>query len=101
MDRRHHLKHAYTQSLRSRDLQQNESDPVLLNLTDPLGYPPFLIFMLPIFWTMWQAMKHKNTVPAPYILCLLGSVLFLCMWAVVGITQDVRPFLPFAFVTSP
>ncbi len=71
------------------------------NLKDPLGYPPFVLFMLPFLWTLWRVLIRKTPVPAAYAAVLVGATLFLCMWSVVGITQEVRIFLPFALLLAP
>lgn len=71
------------------------------NLRDPLGYPPFLLFTLPFFWTLWCVLVRRVQISGPTAVSLAGASLFLCMWSVVGITQEVRIFLPFALLLLP
>ena len=71
------------------------------NLKDRLGYLPFLLFMLPFFWTFWRVAVKKAHASAANTAALIGATVFLCMWSVVGVTQEVRIFMPFAMLLIP
>jgi hypothetical protein len=71
------------------------------NLKSVSGYLPFLTIMLPVGWAIWRVATGKGRVPGPQFAMLIGACIFACMWGVVGITQEVRIFLPYGLVLIP
>ncbi len=71
------------------------------NLVNYVGYLPFFVFMAPVLWTAWQALGKRLKVSAPDASLLIGSFIFVGMWAVVGVLQEVRIFMPFALALAP
>ena len=71
------------------------------NLVNFVGYLPFFVFMAPVLWTAWQALGKRLKVSAPDASLLIGGLIFLGMWAVVGVLQEVRIFMPYALALAP
>ncbi len=80
------------------------SSPVFqlrMNVLEPLRMGPFLIFMAPVLWTLWGALRRQQwNEPAPAALAI-ATVLFLPLWLVLGKIDEVRIFLPFAVALIP
>jgi hypothetical protein len=71
------------------------------NLTDPTSVLPFLLFILPAAWTCWFVFRKRPSTEAPWLALLLGAVVFVPLWAIVGRIQEARIFLPFAIALVP
>jgi len=74
---------------------------IVHNLKNVAGWPPFFLFMLPVFWTLWRILKKKSHITDPDAALALGACIFACMWSIVGIVQEVRIFFPYALVLAP
>lgn len=73
----------------------------LLNITDHIRVVPFVLFLTPSVWAVVQIRREKLALPAAQAGLLVGSGLFIILWCVVGKIDEVRIFLPFAFLMSP
>ena len=71
------------------------------NLTGATGYLPFLLFMLPFFWTLFRVLFRKHRLSGAETGILSASAIFACLWSVLGVVQEVRIFLPFALLLAP
>jgi hypothetical protein len=74
---------------------------VFLNLRNPSGWIPFLLFMAPVGWTLATLVRRRYKVEAAGVGLLTGAVIFLGMWLMVGRIEEVRIFLPYALVLAP
>ncbi len=79
---------------------------LLLNFSNVGGLLPFALFLVPYAWTLQQVARRRilNETTAdmlPSLALLVGSVLYLGMWCVLGKVDEVRIFLPFALVLAP
>ncbi|WP_158945938.1 hypothetical protein [Granulicella sp. S190] len=74
---------------------------LFLNLREPSGWIPFLLFMAPVGWTFAMVVRRRHEAEAAGAGMLTGAVIFLGMWVVVGRIQEVRIFLPFALTLAP
>ncbi len=74
---------------------------LLDNLKAVSGYPPFLIVMMPVGWAIWRVVARKSSISGPEAAMLVAACIFTCMWAIIGITQEVRIFLPYGLVLIP
>lgn len=80
--------------------------PVLMirhDLRQPLTFPPFLCFMLPVAWTFlrfWRDRRHQFA-NQPDVGLVIGSVLYFVVWIVMGKLDEVRIFIPFALALAP
>jgi hypothetical protein len=72
-----------------------------LNLTEPVRWVPFVLFVAPTLWLVFQVLKKRIRLQAPQLGLVLGSVLFFCMWALLGKIDEVRIFMPFSFALTP
>ncbi|MEO6966773.1 MAG: hypothetical protein ABI076_12905 [Acidobacteriaceae bacterium] len=60
-----------------------------------------LLALLP-FWCLLGLIFRKRTRPGPVtVMLLVSSLLYLALWATVGLLDEVRIFLPFAFALMP
>jgi hypothetical protein len=71
------------------------------DLHQPLTYPPFLIFTLPLVWTAVQAWRHRAALDTGSRGLLLGGIIYFVLWIVMGKLDEVRIFIPFAVVLIP
>lgn len=71
------------------------------DLHQPLTYPPFLIFVLPLVWTAVQAWRQRAGLDTGSRGLLLGAAIYLVLWIVMGKLDEVRIFIPFAVVLIP
>jgi hypothetical protein len=71
------------------------------NITQHLRLVPFVMFLLPYAWTLVQIVRRKFTPDAVSIAFVLGSLLYGCLWTMVGVIGEVRIFLPFAVALVP
>jgi hypothetical protein len=74
---------------------------LIANLSSPDAWIPFVLFMGPFAWTLWMAGRRKFQMEAGGVAVLVGALIFLGMWVVVGRVQEVRIFLPFALALAP
>jgi hypothetical protein len=74
---------------------------LVLNLTNPLGIIPFLLFMLPWGWLAITLIRKRATNDAPGMAIFVGSAIYLAMWFTVGRIEEVRIFLPYAVALIP
>jgi hypothetical protein len=74
---------------------------LLLNLTDPLGIVPFLLFMLPWGWLAIALFRRRAVLDASSLAIVAGSAIYLAMWFTVGRIAEVRIFLPYAVALIP
>lgn len=73
------------------------------DLRQPLTFPPFLCFMLPVGWTFvrfWRDRASRVANQADLGL-VIGSVLYLVVWIVMGKLDEVRIFIPFGLALAP
>jgi hypothetical protein len=74
---------------------------LIMNLSSPDAWIPFVLFMGPFVWTLWMVGQRKFQVEAGGVAVLVGALIFLGMWVMVGRVQEVRIFLPFALALVP
>jgi hypothetical protein len=73
------------------------------DLRQPLTFPPFLCFMLPIAWTFlrfWRG-RNRQTGEDTDLGLVLGSMVYVVFWLVLGKLDEVRIFIPFALALIP
>jgi hypothetical protein len=78
--------------------------PLIMLVRDyrqPLGYPPFLVFMLPLAWLGVQAWRQWSVLDAGSRGLLIGAAIYFVLWVVLGKLDEVRIFIPFAVVLIP
>jgi len=71
------------------------------DIRQPLTFPPFLIFMLPLAWTAVQAWRQRCAVDTRSWGLLLAAAIYFLLWVVLGKLDEVRIFIPFAVVLIP
>src|ERR1700761_1138375 len=74
---------------------------LITNLSSPVGWIPFVLFMGPFVWTVWMVGRRRCRMEAGGVAVLVGALIFLGMWMVVGRVEEVRIFLPFALALAP
>jgi hypothetical protein len=74
---------------------------VARDLHQPLTYPPFLIFILPLAWTAVQAWRQRAALDIGSRGLLIGAFIYFVLWIVMGKLDEVRIFIPFAVVLIP
>jgi hypothetical protein len=74
---------------------------LFLNLKSPLGFAPFLLFLLPVGWSAVMLARRRYQAGSAGIGMFTAAVLFLGMWVMVGKIAEVRIFLPFALALAP
>ncbi|HEV2575810.1 MAG TPA: hypothetical protein VGU25_01250 [Acidobacteriaceae bacterium] len=74
---------------------------VTRDLHQPLTFPPFLIFMLPVAWTAVQAWRQRAALDTGSRGLLLGAAIYFALWILMGKLDEVRIFIPFAVVLIP
>lgn len=69
----------------------------------PLNLPPFICFMVPVTWTFLRFWRDRiaGSVDELDSGLVIGSVLYLLLWAVMGKLNEVRIFIPFALALAP
>jgi hypothetical protein len=80
--------------------------PILMirhDLQQPLAFPPFLCFMVPIVWTYVQFWRNRGRGWEDYTDSglIIASLLYLVLWVVLGKLDEVRIFIPFALAMIP
>jgi hypothetical protein len=71
------------------------------NLSSPVSWIPFVLFMGPFAWTVWMVVRRRERMEAAGVGILAGALIYLGMWLVVGRVKEVRIFLPFALALAP
>jgi hypothetical protein len=74
---------------------------LVYNLKSPQGYIPFLIFMMPLGWTVVMLARRRYRAGSAEIGMLAAAVIFMGMWVIAGRIKEVRIFLPFALALAP
>jgi hypothetical protein len=74
---------------------------LFFNLRSPQGYIPFLLFMMPLGWTIVMLARRRYQAGSAEIGMLAAAIIFIGMWVVVGRIKEVRIFLPFALALAP
>jgi len=74
---------------------------LLLNLRAPVGYLPFLVFLVPFAWTAAMLARRRYQAEGAGIAMFTAAVIFLGMWVTVGRIREVRIFMPFALALAP
>jgi hypothetical protein len=74
---------------------------LMLNLTQPLRWVPFVLFMLPWAWVMTMLARQHWTVESPSLALPAGSAIYVVLWVSVGCMDEVRIFLPYAVALIP
>jgi hypothetical protein len=72
-----------------------------LNMTQPLRWVPFALFMLPWLWLVTTLARRHSTAEAPGMALAAGSAIYVVLWFVVGCIDEVRIFLPYAVALIP
>ena len=80
--------------------------PILMikhDLRQPLTFPPFLCFMVPIAWTFVRFWRYRNqaTGEDSDLGLVIGSMMYVVLWVVLGKLDEVRIFIPFALALTP
>ena len=80
--------------------------PVLMiryDLRQPLTFPPFLCFMLPIAWMYFRFWRDRDQGSGEDtdLGLVIGSMLYVILWLVLGKLDEVRIFIPFAMALIP
>jgi hypothetical protein len=80
--------------------------PILMikhDLRQPLTFPPFLCFMLPIAWTYFRFWRDRNRESGEDtdLGLVIGSMMYVILWVVLGKLDEVRIFIPFALALAP
>jgi hypothetical protein len=74
---------------------------LVTNLSSPVSWIPFVLFMGPFAWTAWTVVRRRERMEAAGVGILAGALIYLGMWLVVGRVKEVRIFLPFALALTP
>jgi hypothetical protein len=74
---------------------------LMWNLTSPSGYAPFLLFLVPVGWTVVMVARRRYLTEAPGMAMLMAAAVFFAMWITAGRIKEVRIFLPFALALAP
>jgi hypothetical protein len=74
---------------------------LVLNLTNPLGWAPFVLFMLPWGWLVVTLAGKRASAEAPAAALATGSAVYMAMWLVAGRMEEVRIFMPYALGLIP
>jgi hypothetical protein len=71
------------------------------DLHQPLTFPPFLIFILPLVWTGVQAWRRRSVLDTGSRGLLVGAAIYFVLWVLIGKLDEVRIFIPFAIALIP
>ena len=74
---------------------------LFMNLKQPVGYIPFLLFLVPFGWTAVLLTWQRYQTGSANIGMFTAAVIFMGMWVTVGRIEEVRIFLPFALALAP
>ena len=67
----------------------------------PLTFPPFLVYMLPVAWTAVQVWRQRAVLDTGSKGLALGAAIYFVLWIVLGKLDEVRIFFPFAVILIP
>jgi hypothetical protein len=67
----------------------------------PNQFVPFLIFFIPTLYTYLRSRIPGTNASGPEQALRLSAVFYLGSWFMVGLVQEVRIFIPFAFALMP
>jgi hypothetical protein len=71
------------------------------NLSSPVSWIPFVLFMAPFSWTVGMVGRRRYRMESGGVAVLVGALIFLGMWLMVGRVAEVRIFIPFALALVP
>lgn len=71
------------------------------NIKHATRWPPFAIFLLPLFWMCAQVVRRRFVADGASIAFLWGALCFAALWVTIGKIDEVRIFLPFALALTP
>jgi hypothetical protein len=74
---------------------------VTRDLRQPLTFPPFLIFVVPLVWTAVQAWRQRSALDTSSRGLLFGSGIYVLLWILFGKLDEVRIYIPFAVALIP
>lgn len=74
---------------------------LLHNLTSPMEWLAFGLFLMPYVWTAYIALRRQRRIQGPDAALLSASILYFAMWILLGRAKEVRIFLPFALALVP
>jgi hypothetical protein len=72
-----------------------------LNVTQPMRWAPFGLFMLPWAWLVTLLARRRWRADAAGAALVAGSAIYVALWLVVGCMDEVRIFMPFAVALVP
>jgi hypothetical protein len=85
--------------------QANYGDTQVLqlffNLRSLQGYLPFVLFMMPLGWTIVMLARRRYQAGSAESGMLAAAIVFMGMWVMAGRIKEVRIFLPFALALAP
>jgi hypothetical protein len=71
------------------------------DLRQPLTFPPFLVFVVPLVWTAVQAWRQRSALDTSSRGLLFGSGIYILLWILFGKLDEVRICIPFAVALIP
>jgi hypothetical protein len=71
------------------------------NLKHATRWPPFVLFLLPLFWMLIQVVRRRFHRDAAGLAFLAGALCFAALWITIGKIDEVRIFIPFAMALTP
>ena len=74
---------------------------LLMNLRNPAGLIPFLLFMTPSLVLIWLLRRDRSGLDEPSLALLPGAALFCGLWGTVGRVDEVRIVLPYTVALAP
>jgi hypothetical protein len=74
---------------------------LLLQFKEARRLIPFAVFIPPYVWLIRTLIRRKVRLEGPSAAIVLGSVIYMGMWWLVGRVEEVRIFLPFAMAVVP
>jgi hypothetical protein len=74
---------------------------ILQNLTLPIRWIPFVLYMMPWGWLLTTLLRRRSTAEIQGVALVTGSAVYVAVWSVVGKIDEVRIFLPYALALAP
>lgn len=74
---------------------------VVQNVTNPLGWFAFALFMFPSIWLYSGILRQRMTTEGSDAGLVTASLLYLGMWFALGRIEEVRIFLPYSVALVP
>ena len=71
------------------------------NMKHASRWPPFVLFLLPLFWMGVQAARRRFDRDPAGLAFLTGAVCFSALWVTIGKIDEVRIFMAFALALAP